>query len=166
MKLYFLSIFLLVSSLCFGENIFENRVRITTSVWTTHPKHNEYYNNDNNLLGLEYFLTEKTSLAFAYFENSFYNDSYLLALNHYIRPFTHKKLFFSGSVGLIKGYKKHNVLRDQNTGEEIKTSKFNSNLLDDYILGASVGAGYDLTDRFAVSFNYTGALIMLLHFKI
>ncbi|MGL4403833.1 MAG: hypothetical protein ACRCTS_08990 [Fusobacteriaceae bacterium] len=166
MKIYLVTILLFLSSLSFGENIYENRFRILGSVWTRHESNNDVYNNDNDLLGIEYFITENTSLGFAYFENSFYNDSYLLAVNHYLRPFSHKRIFLSGSAGIIKGYEKENIIVDKRTGEELKKSKFNTNFYKDYIVGGSVGVGYDITDNFAVSLNYTGAYIMLLHLKI
>ncbi|MGL5964587.1 MAG: hypothetical protein ACRCZ2_09385 [Fusobacteriaceae bacterium] len=166
MKIYLVSILLFLSSLSFGENIYEDRFRVLASVWTKHTNDNDIYNNDTDLLGLEYFLTENTSLGFAYFENSFYNDSYLLSVNHYMRPFPHKKLFLATSAGVIKGYNKENVLKDPQTGEDIKKSKFNTHICEDYIFGASIGAGYDITENFAISLNYTGAFIMLMHLKI
>lgn len=169
-KILILSILLIMGTLSFGEerkeNSYEDRFRIMTSVWTRHPNDNDVYNNKNNLLGVEYFFNEKTSINFAYFENSFYNDSYLLGVTRYMRPFSHESLFFTVTAGVIKGYEKHNVIIDKHTGEEVKKSKFNSNFYKDHIFGASVGVGYDITDRFAVSLNYTGPVIVLLHFKI
>lgn len=118
-------------------------------------------------MGLEYRPAKDFGISLAYFKNSFYNDSYLLAAGKYLRPFEKfDDFYFSLGVGVVKGYDKVNYIYDQEKHEVVKKSKFDTNIGGDFIVGANVGVGYDITDYLAVNVSYVGAFISTITLKI
>ncbi|MGL4654225.1 hypothetical protein [Cetobacterium sp.] len=150
-----------------NEKVFKPELRLIGSIYTTHTNDNDIYNNDTNLIGFEYRPIEDFGISFGYFKNSFDNDSYVLAAGKYLRPFKSLNDFYlSLGVGVVKGYEKENYIYDNETGEVIKKSKFNTNIGGDYIIGANVGVGYDITDYLSFNVSYVGAFISTISLKL
>ncbi len=140
-------------------------IRLITSVYTQHPAKNEYYNNESKMLGAEWRFRKDLGVTFAYFENSFYKDSFVLSVNKYYTPVKSlDKLYLSLGAGFVKGYYKYNTI--EKDGETVVTSKYNTHIADDYIWGASIGAGYQITENFAAEITYVGPYIITLRYKI
>jgi len=147
--------------------IFKPELRLIGSIYTTHTNDNDIYNNDTNLIGFEYRPLEDFGISFGYFKNSFDNDSYVLAAGKYLRPFEKlNDFYFTLGVGVVKGYEKENYIYDNETGEVIKKSKFNTNIGGDYIIGANVGVGYDITDYLSLNVSYVGAFVSTISLKL
>ncbi|MGL5544617.1 hypothetical protein [Cetobacterium sp.] len=150
-----------------NEKVFKPELRLIGSIYTTHTNDNDIYNNDTNLIGFEYRPIEDFGISFGYFKNSFDNDSYVLAAGKYLRPFkSFNDFYLSLGVGVVKGYEKENYIYDNETGEVIKKSKFNTNIGGDYIIGANVGVGYDITDYLSFNVSYVGAFISTISLKL
>ena len=150
-----------------NEKVFKPELRLIGSIYTTHTNDNDIYNNDTNLIGFEYRPIEDFGISFGYFKNSFDNDSYVLAAGKYLRPFQSlNDFYFTIGVGVVKGYEKENYIYDNETGEVIKKSKFNTNIGGDYIIGANVGLGYDITDYLSFNVSYVGAFVSTISLKL
>nr|WP_307776230.1 hypothetical protein [uncultured Cetobacterium sp.] len=173
MKKILLVVFLILGIRSFSEEIQDNRsqfkgeYRLIGSFFTRHASNNDVYNNDTNLIGFEYRPIKDVGISFGYFENSFYNDSYLLSVGKYFRPIeSNQNFYFTLGAGVVKGYEKINVIQDKNTGEVLKKSKFDTNIGKDYIIAGSVGMGYDITERISVNVMYVGAFVGVLTLKL
>lgn len=162
--------FFFITSFCFAEDtaeVFKPEFRVIGSIYTRHTNDNDIYNNNTNLVGLEYRPLKDFGINAGYFKNSFDNDSYLISAGKYLRPFEKADDFYiTLGVGIVKGYDKENYIYDNDTGEVIKKSKFNTNIFEDYIVGANIGIGYDITDYLAVNISYVGAFISTFSLKL
>lgn len=163
-----LSMFIILTSFAFSEEkIYKPELRALGSIYTTHTSANSVYNNDTKLVGFEYRPIEDFGVYFGRFKNSFYNESYVLAVGKYIRPFENKSSFyFTLGAGFVKGYEKYNYIYDSDTKEILKKSKFATNIGKDYIVGANVGIGYDITDYLSVNISYVGAFVSTFNIKL
>ncbi|MGL5903960.1 MAG: hypothetical protein ACRCZO_14865 [Cetobacterium sp.] len=149
------------------DDVYKPQLRLLGSFYTVHASNNDIYNNNTNLIGLEYRPVKDFGISFGYFKNSFDNDSYVLAAGKYLRPFEKlDKFYLSMGVGVVKGYEKENYIYDNETGEVIKKSKFNTNIGGDYIIGANLGVGYDITDYLSLNVSYVGAFISTVSLKL
>lgn len=147
------------------KEIYKPELRLVGSVYTVHTNDNDIYNNNTNLIGLEYRPIKDFGISVGYFKNSFDNDSYLLSVGKYLRPSERfNDFYFTLGVGVVKGYKKENYIYQD--GEIIKKSKFNTNIGGDYIIGANLGFGYDITDYFSLNVSYVGAFVSTVTLKI
>ena len=116
---------------------------------------------------MEYRPLEDFGISIGHFKNSFYNDSYVLAAAKYLRPSERfNDFYFTLGVGIVKGYDKVNYIYDHDKNEVIKKSKFDTNIGGDFIIGANVGLGYDITDYLSVNVSYVGAFISTISLKI
>lgn len=150
-----------------NEKVFKPELRLVGSIYTTHTNDNDIYNNDTNLIGFEYRPIEDFGISFGYFKNSFDNDSYVLSAGKYLRPSERfDDFYFTLGIGVVKGYEKENYIYDNETGEIIKKSKFNTNIGGDFIIGANVGIGYDITDYLAFNISYVGAFVSTISLKL
>lgn len=144
---------------------FKPELRVVTSIYTTHTNDNDIYNNNTNLMGIEYRPLKDFGINLGYFKNSFNNDSYVLSAGKYLRPSEKlEDFYFTMGVGIVKGYKKVNYI--YHNDEVIKKSKFNTNIGGDFIIGASVGLGYDITDYFSINVSYVGAFVSAITLKL
>lgn len=144
---------------------FQPELRLVASVYTTHTNDNDIYNNNTNLIGLEYRPLKDFGISFGHFKNSFDNDSYVLSAGKYLRPSKKfEDFYFTLGVGVVKGYDKVNYI--YHNGEVIKKSKFNTNIGGDFIIGANVGVGYDITDYLSINVSYVGAFVSVVTLKI
>lgn len=144
---------------------FKPEYRLVAGLFTVHSNDNDLYNNNINLVGLEYRPTKDFGVNLGYFKNSFYNDSYILSGGKYFYP--SKKIedfYFTLGLGVVKGYEKYNyIYRD---GEVVKKAKFNTHITKDYIVGGSIGTGYDLTDYLSFNILYVGAFVSTVTIKL
>lgn len=140
-------------------------LRLIGSIYTVHTNDNDIYNNNTNLIGLEYRPIKDFGISVGYFKNSFDNDSYLLSVGKYLRPSERfNDFYFTLGVGIVKGYRKENYIYQD--GEIVKRSKFNTNVGGDYIIGANLGLGYDITDYFSINVSYVGAFVSTVTLKL
>ncbi|MGL5356517.1 MAG: hypothetical protein ACRDAQ_08250 [Cetobacterium sp.] len=147
--------------------IVKPELRLIGSFHTYHLNDNDIYNNNTNLIGLEYRPIKDVGVSFGYFKNSFDNDSYVLAVGKYFRPINRLENFYlTMGVGVVKGYERENYIYDSSTGEVLKKSKFNTNIGSDYIVGANVGIGYDITNYLSLNVSYVGAFISSVSLKL
>lgn len=160
--------FLIFNSYVFSnEKIPSSQLRLIGSIYTAHPSSNDVYNSKTNLLALEYRPVENFGVYLGHFKNSFYNDSYVLGVGKYLRPFKDlDNFYFTVGAGIVKGYEKVNYIYDKETKKVIKKSKFNTNIGGDFIVGGSVGIGYDITDYLSVDISYVGAFISTVSLKL
>lgn len=144
---------------------FKPEYRLVAGIFTTHTNDNDLYNNNINLIGLEYRPQKDFGINLGYFKNSFYNDSYILSAGKYFRPSKKfEDFYFSLGLGVVKGYEKVNyIYRD---GEVVKKAKFNTNIGEDFIIGGSVGTGYDITDYLSINIFYVGAFVSAVTLKL
>lgn len=138
-----------------AENDFY-RFKLSTSLITRHGNDDDIYDNNSQLIALEYFLKEDLAVAAGTFNNSFSKRSYVVTANKYFYPFKTKKIGLGLGVGIVKGYYDRMEIKDDN-GEVIKSSRFKTNLFDDYMFGGAVSVEYRITERISVSAMYVGA---------
>lgn len=151
----------------FKDTKYKPELRLVGSLFTRHVTDNDIYNNNSKLIGLEYRPIKDLGVSFAYFDNSFYNDSYALTVIKYFRPFnSFEQFYIAVGAGVVKGYEKVNYIYNDDKSEVLKKAKFNTNITDDYIYGASIGIGYDITDYLSVNVSYVGAFVSLITLKI
>lgn len=144
---------------------YKPELRLVGSIYTIHTNDNDIYNNNTNLIGLEYRPLKDFGVSIGYFKNSFDNDSYLLSVGKYLRPSERfNDFYFTLGVGIVKGYEKENYIYQD--GEIVKKSKFNTNIGGDYIIGANLGFGYDITDYFSINVSYVGAFVSTISLKL
>lgn len=144
---------------------FKPEYRLVAGLFTVHSNDNDLYNNNINLVGLEYRPTKDFGVNLGYFKNSFYNDSYILSAGKYFYP--SKKIedfYFTLGLGVVKGYEKYNYIYQD--GEVVKKAKFNTHITKDYIVGGSIGTGYDLTDYLSFNILYVGAFVSTVTIKL
>lgn len=160
--------FSLLNSLVFSqEKIFNSEFRLIGSIYTRHSSDNDVYNNKTDLIALEYQPIKNLGIYFGHFKNSFYNDSYVIGVGKYLRPFENfNNFYFSLGLGLVKGYDKVSLIYDSNTKDIIKKSKFDTHIGGDFIVGGNVGIGYDLTDYISINMSYVGAFISTINIKL
>ncbi|MGL5988378.1 hypothetical protein [Cetobacterium sp.] len=150
-----------------NEVISKPELRLIGSFYTVHMNDNDVYNNNTNLIGFEYRPIKDVGVSLGYFKNSFDNDSYVLAVAKYFRPINKLNNFYLNlGVGVVKGYRRENYIYDSSTGEVLKKSKFNTNIGSDYIVGANVGLGYDITDYLSLNVSYVGAFVSAVSLKL
>ena len=135
-----------------------HKYRLVTTLFTRHPTDNDIYNNNTNLIAGEYFIREDFGIGAGYFENSFYNDSYIVTANKYFFPFETRRFTLGVGAGIIKGYEKKNEIKNSE-GEVIKTSKMATNFGGDYMLGGALSAEYWVTENIGLGFMYVGAYV-------
>lgn len=150
-----------------SQKFFNPELRLISSIYTQHTSNNNIYNNKTDLLALEYRPFEDFGIYLGHFNNSFYNDSYVLGAGKYLRPFQNfKNFYFTVGVGIVKGYDKVNYIYDHENKKIIKKSKFDTNIGSDFIIGASMGVGYDISDYISVNISYVGAFISSINLKL
>lgn len=162
------TLFFIFSSFAFSdEKIFKPELRLIGSIYTAHSSDNDIYNNKTDLLALEYRPIEDLGVYFGYFKNSFYNDSYILGVGKYLRPFESlNNFYFSLGMGIVKGYEKVNYIYDNETKKIIKKSKFDTNIGGDFIVGGNIGLGYDIADYLSANVSYVGAFVFTINLKL
>lgn len=149
-----------------NEKIFIPELRLIGSIYTTHISDNSIYNNETNLLALEYKPVKDFGIYLGHFKNSFYNNSYVLGAGKYFRPFKNlNDFYFVFGVGIVKGYNKINYIHN-NENEVIKKSKFDTNIGSDFIIGGNIGLGYDITNSISINVSYVGAFISTINLKL
>lgn len=90
------------------------KMELNVGLATRHIKYNEFFNNNNNLLGLEVYVKDNLSIQYSKMDNSFFCETNTLTLNYYRRN-------WFGGIGVSKGYKKEETLYHDNEWLEVKT---------------------------------------------
>lgn len=136
----------------------KHKYRLVTTLFTRHPSNNDVYNNNTKLIAGEYFIREDFGIGAGYFENSFYNDSYIVTANKYFFPLPTKRFTLGIGAGIIKGYEKNNEIKNSK-GEVVKSSKMPTNFGGDYMVGGALTAEYWVTDNIGLGLMYVGAYV-------
>lgn len=136
----------------------KHKYRLITTLFTRHPNDNDVYNNNTKLIAGEYFIREDFGIGAGYFENSFFNDSYIVTGNKYFFPLNTKRFTLGVGAGIIKGYEKKNEIKNSK-GEVVKSSKMPTNFGGDYMVGGALSAEYWVTENIGLGFMYVGAYI-------
>ncbi|MGL4392630.1 MAG: hypothetical protein ACRCSK_04300 [Fusobacteriaceae bacterium] len=131
--------------------------RFLASLYTFHFGSQKYfYNNYPNIIALEYRFKKNWGVSAGYFQNSFYNDAYIITVNKYFQPLDRAPRFhFLIGLGLVKGYQPRDTIVVN--GKTLVDSKHQNMLYKDIMYGGALGAGYDFFDRLTVDFMFLGA---------
>lgn len=143
----------------------EFEISIGLSPYTQHiisDNLNEGFFSKNNLvqLGVE---KNNVSITFTYFENSYYNESYLLMIDK--KYYSHEKekeirsWFLRWGVGVVKGYERDGDIFHRE-GNTYYSEKSNFVLFDDIGIIGTVGFGYTYK-KFDFSVDFFGECAVL-----
>lgn len=134
-------------------NTLASEYNFVFSLAGTHYSNNEYYNNNNQVLGLERVSESGNSILLSTFVNSYNVRSYSLMYNAKFRKDKRVKPILS--IGICKGYEagiKSNEVRDADghTYFMYHNEKFN-HLFDDYSVIAYAGVEIELREGYSLT---------------